>query len=224
LNERKLGALALLRNLRNLTQAGVPENEIRAAIAGLKAERALPYRFIAAARFAPALEDALQAKMFECLEGAEKLPGRTSLLVDVSGSMDAKLSASSDLTRIDAACGLAMLVRELSQSCGIWTFSNSTVQVAPRRGFALRDAIKASQPHGSTLLGKAVTEVLSKPHDRLIVITDEQSADAVPGPTQRGYMLNVASYKNGVGRGDWTRITGWSESVLSYITATERAA
>ena len=30
-------------------------------------------------------------------------------------------------------------------------------------------------------------------------------------------MVNVASYENGVGYGDWTRITGFSEAILDYI-------
>ena len=33
------------------------------------------------------------------------------------------------------------------------------MKVPPRRGFALRDAIINSQPHGGTYLGRAVTEI-----------------------------------------------------------------
>ena len=76
-------------------------------------------------------------------------------------------------------------------------FSNDLVEVPSRRGFALRDAVKDSQPHGGTELGKAVG--LLPARDRLIVITDEQSHDLVP--QQKGYMINVASNKNGVGYG-----------------------
>jgi hypothetical protein len=92
--------------------------------------------------------------------------------------------------------------------------------VPTRRGFALRDAIDASQPHGSTYLGRALEEI-REPYDRLIVITDEQSHDQVPNPKGKGYMINVASYKNGVGYGAWTHIDGWSESVIGYIRELE---
>jgi hypothetical protein len=51
--------------------------------------------------------------------------------------------------------------------------------------------------------------------DRLLVITDEQSHDNVPAPKGKGYVINVASNKNGVGYGKWTHIDGWSESVSS---------
>jgi hypothetical protein len=95
--------------------------------------------------------------------------------------------------------------------------------VPARRGFALRDAIDHSQPHSSTQLGQAVNELNEKSsYDRLIVITDEQSHDRVPAPTGRGYVINVASYKNGVGYGKWTHIDGWSESVVEYIRELER--
>jgi 60 kDa SS-A/Ro ribonucleoprotein len=36
-------------------------------------------------------------------------------------------------------------------------------------------------------------------------------------------VINVASYRNGVGYGPWTHIDGWSESVLEYIRELERA-
>jgi hypothetical protein len=36
-----------------------------------------------------------------------------------------------------------------------------------------------------------------------------------------GYVINVASYKNGVGYGKWTHIEGWSESVVEHIRTLE---
>ena len=48
----------------------------------------------------------------------------------------------------------------------------------------------------------------------LIVITDNQTHDRVPAPKGRGYVINVASYKNGVGYGKWVHIDGWSEAVV----------
>jgi len=77
-----------------------------------------------------------------------------------------------------------------------------------------------SQRHNGTYLGKAVEELNRKEkYDRLIVITDEQAHDTVPAPNGKGYVINVASYKNGVGYGKWTHIDGWSESVIEYIRA-----
>jgi hypothetical protein len=233
LSEQKLGALALLRNLRNMREAGVREAAVLGALRAVKTDRVLPFRFIAAARHAPQWEEALEQAMIKGVAAQPRLAGKTVLLVDVSGSMDAALSARSDMLRSDAACGLAVLLREVAEEVEVYTFSNGLVQVPARRGFALRDAILSSQAHQGTYLGEALAGIYDRePGDRLIVITDEQSHDAVPAPkahgegskTPLGYMINVASYKHGVGYGKWTHIDGWSEAVIEYIRTLELAA
>lgn len=222
IGEGKLGALALLRNLRGMLHAGVAKKTIVKALEDMRTDRVLPYRFIAAARHAPELEPELEHAMFRAIEGHAKLSGKTRLLIDVSASMDAMLSGRSEMRRLDAACGLAVLAREICDDVEIFTFSNVAKKVAPRRGFALRDAIISSQPHMGTWLGRAVEQV-DKKGVRLIVFTDEQSHDRVAAPKGAGYMVNVASYKHGVGHGDWSRVEGFSEKVLDWIIATEAA-
>lgn len=219
--DNKLGALALLRNLRGMLGAGVKKAAIVKALAAMHVDRVLPYRFIAAANHAPELEAELEAAMFRAIQGHEKLPGRTILLVDVSGSMDSPMSGRSEMRRLEAACGLAVLAREVCADVAIFTFSNDVKKVPARRGFALKDAIISSQPHSGTELGKAVSAVDEK-DARLIVFTDEQSADPVPAPKGRGYMVNVASYRHGIGHGDWQRVDGFSEKILDWIIANEK--
>jgi 60 kDa SS-A/Ro ribonucleoprotein len=223
LRERKLGSLALLRNLRNMKQASVKEELVFAALANMSTSRVLPFRFLAAARHVPQWEEPLERAMLSVLDGQEKLPGRTVLLVDVSGSMTYALSSRSEMLRTDAAYGLAILLREVCEKASVFTFSNDLVEVPPRRGFALRDALDASQSHNATYLGKALENIREK-YDRIIVITDEQSHDRVPGPRASGYMINVATNKNGVGYGPWTHIDGWSEAVVEYVREVERAS
>jgi len=224
LTENKLGALALLRNLRNMREAGVDEDLVLQALRSMNAARVLPFRFLAAARYAPQWEEALEFAMLKCVAEQEKLPGKTIVLVDISGSMTAPLSRRSEMLRTDAAYGLAVLLREIGEKVGVYSFSDDLVEVPARRGFALRDAIDASQRHNSTQLGKAVESLnQNEKYDRLIVITDEQTHDSVPGPKGKGYVINVASYKNGVGYGKWTHIDGWSESVVEYIRTLELA-
>jgi 60 kDa SS-A/Ro ribonucleoprotein len=218
--ENKLGGLALLRNLRLMQNAGVPRETIAGAIAAMRTDRILPFRFITAARYEPDFEPELESAMLKSIKDYARLPGRTRLRIDVSGSMFAPLSAQSEMVRAEAACGLAILAREVCDEVEIFTFSQDVVKVPPRRGFALRDAIINSQPHGSTFLGKAVTEIDRK-GDRLIVFTDEQSHDQVSDPQARGYMVNVASYQHGVGHGAWTRVDGFSEAVIAWIAMAE---
>jgi len=229
LREQKLGGLALLRNLRNMREAGVEEDLVLGALRSMNAARVLPFRFLAAARYAPQWEEALEQAMLKCVASQEKLAGKTIVLVDVSGSMTAPLSRRSDMQRTDVAYGLAVLLREIGEKVAVFSFSDKLVEVPARRGFALRDVIDASQRHNATRLGQAVDE-LNKNHasdnhgyDRLIVISDEQAHDTVPAPKGKGYVINVASYKNGVGYGKWTHIDGWSESVAEYIRALEAA-
>lgn len=232
LAENRLGYLALLRNLRGMLEVGVDAELISAALAtgaaAGRADRVLPFRFIAAARYAPALEQALDKAML--VAGSKErrpLIGKTTLLVDVSGSMMDRLSARSDLTRLDAACGLAIA---LSASCPaqdftVVTFSNNVVHIPSRKGMALRDAIVHSQPHGSTQMGAAIQAVQQRFPDteRLIVLTDEQAHDRVGSHNADiGYMINVSTEANAVGFGDWVRINGFSESVISFIAEHER--
>ena len=220
LAERKLGYLALLRNLRNMDQAGVDEALVTEAILARRgAHRVLPFRYVAAARAAPRYERWLDEALMETVLQGPVFDGRTVVLVDVSGSMDWRLSAKSDLSRLDAAATLASVI---PGDVRVFTFSNEVVEVPARRGMAGVDAVVRSQPHGGTLLGNAVKHVNRLPHDRLIVITDEQSHDAVPDPkAAKAYMVNVASTRNGVGYGKWTHIDGFSEAVLTYIREAE---
>lgn len=242
LSGNKLGALALLRNLRNMKTASVDHNKIFAALDRMKVDRILPFRFIAAARHAPQWEPNIEMAMLKCLETAQKIPGHTVMLLDVSGSMDQALSTKSDISRLDAAVGVAILLRELCERVDIFAFSMKLSTIPPRHGFALRDAIVNSQKHSGTPLGLAVRSIYapSTDHvkqidfgyhgmqpvdyqgqqlspDRLIVITDEQSHDNVPDPQGKGYMINVASAKNGVGYGKWTHIDGFSEAVIDWV-------
>lgn len=226
LAENKLSGLALLRNLRNFKETGVDEKLVRKALASMKVDRILPYRFITAAKYAPNLEPELEKAMFKAIDAkGKKIKGKTLLVLDVSGSMDEKLSAKSESTRLDAANGLAILGRELFEDVEIFSFSTGLVEVPNRRGFALRDAIMNSQAHGGTNLGSAISTLNStRKYDRIIVFTDEQSHDTVGAPLKgaTGYMVNVASNKNGVGYGAWNHIDGFSEAILDYIIEYEK--
>jgi 60 kDa SS-A/Ro ribonucleoprotein len=121
---------------------------------------------------------------------------------------------------MDAAAALAALVN--AAKLRVFTFSDAVKEVAARRGMAGVDAVVKSQPHGGTELGKAVEKINALEHDRLIVITDEQSRDRVGDPVARhAYMINVASNQNGVGYGRWVHIDGFSEQVIRFIHAYE---
>jgi hypothetical protein len=243
LNEEKLGALALLRNLRNMQQAGVDESLIREGLGKMKTERVLPFRFISAAKYAPQLEPQLEETMFRCLAAQEKLSGKSILIVDCSGSMHGPISGKSELDRLSAAAALAMLLREVCEEVAVYATAgddlrrtHATILIPPRRGFGLRDLLSYERTSGKIGGGgiflKEVIEYVRKEEkgkaDRIIVITDEQDCDLVNKPAsakpfgKNNYLINVASFKNGIGYGDWVHIDGWSEAIVDYIERFEQ--
>ena len=224
IKDGKLGYLALLRNLRNMMDAGCDKDLVSSAILERKgASKVMPFRYVAAARACPQLEKVIDQSLLACIHNMPKLSGKTIVLVDVSGSMDKRLSDKSDMTRIDAACALASLI---DGEVRVFSFSDQTIEIPHRLGMAGVDAISNSQKHNGTYLGRSIQEINSLNHDRLIVITDEQATDVFrcPIPTaQNAYMINVASYKNGIGYGNgWTHLDGFSESVIKYIMESEK--
>lgn len=229
IREGKLGGMAVLRNLRLMLASGVEPKLIRERL-DKGVARALPLRFVTAARHAPKLEDAIEKAMLKGIAGFERLAGSTGLVVDVSGSMNYQLAKKGETTRMDAAAGLAILLREKAEEFAIATFSDACVELPARRGFALRDAIVKSQAHSGTYLKRALSELKGKKEwaklERMVVITDEQSHDGIlPAWTPKAYVINVAPYQHGVSYGNgWTHIDGWSERVMDYIAAAEEEA
>lgn len=226
LKDGKLGYMALLRNLRNMRESGVDESLVfNALIEGADKSKALPFRYFAAAKAVPQWEPAIDQAMLASLDAMDTLPGKTLVLVDVSASMGGPLSGKSTLGRMDAGCALAALVAGIADSYLVYSFSMQLVAVPPRQGMALADAIQNSQDNSGTYLGAAIQKLdeMHDDYDRMIVFTDEQSHDPVPNPKRLGYMVNVASAKNGVGYGPWVHIDGFSEAVVQFIREYESA-
>lgn len=245
LRENRLGALAVLRNLRNMLESGVPLPVIAEGLqraVGSSKFGVLPFQFVAAARVVPALEPAIEKAMlggirrFVSESGDDftvsLLNGHTVLLVDVSGSMQDKLSAKSTLNRSDAAGAMAILLREVCNEVSVFDYNTTVREVPARSGFALRDAIR--RPSNGTYTGASakavldeVTRRLGRAPERIIVITDEQTdrfggaLPALPKET-RGYVMNVAPYQNGIAWGSWTTISGFSENLVKFIMSVEQ--
>lgn len=221
----RLGNEAFLKNLRNMGEAKVNPDLIRAYFRKLDLSRIMPFQLITAGRICPEWEPDLEEVLLQVARNYPKLQGKTVLLVDVSGSMNFAVALKSTTLRIDAAAGIAMQFREMCDNLEIYSFSENTVRVAPRRGFALRDAIVTSQPRRKTMLGLSATYLNQLGYDRIVVITDEQADEndvKLPDPVgQHNYIVNVGTEKNGVGYGKWLHIDGFSHSVVQYISSIE---
>lgn len=244
MEEGKLGALAFLRNLRNMVQSGISESEIRAYSKTVNVDKVLPFRYIAAARIMPQLSDMLEDMMFRSLAKAPKLPGRTVLIVDTSGSMCSGISAKSDLNRMDAAAALAMLAREICEEVAIYATAgkdyerkHATMRIPAHRGFALSNFITGQEVRHKIGQGGIfmvqVMEWVAKEEagnkvDRVLVFTDENDCDHGRDPATakvlapgKSYVMNIAAHQNGINSGRYEVISGFSEAVLEYIRTVE---
>ena len=239
--ERKLGALAFLRNLRNMHQAGIAKETIAAYAQSVRIDRILPFQFVAAAKAVPAWEGIVEEMMLRCLAAQPKLPGKTVLVVDTSGSMMDRLSAKSEMSRMDVAAALAILARELCEEPVIYCTAgddcrrvHATMLIPSRRGFALSDYVTGHEVRGKIggggiFLAQCMAHIKAeqKTADRVIVLTDEQDCDTKLNPETadafgvRNYLINIASAKNGIGYRKWLHIDGWSDKVLDYIAKHE---
>ena len=238
LKENRLGGLAFLRNLRNMEKAEVNFRLVNEAAKKINFSRVLPFRFLTAAKHVPGQEHLVEECLYQCCASRPKLPGKTILIVDVSGSMyGSSISKYSEMTRDRVACALAVLIRELCEEPRIYATAGSDARrthktkiVPARRGFALSDYIYG-QCHplgGGGIFLKQVMDYVydrEKSADRVIVITDEQDCDNKnSGAPQKAnafgrinYLLNVASYDRGIGYGKWVHINGWSDAVIDYM-------
>ena len=239
INEGKLGGLAMLRNLRNMEQAGVEDEIIRKGLVEMNTSRVLPFRFIAAAKYAPRFEKELEEAMMKSVAQLPKLKGKTVLIVDVSGSMSSGLSCKSEMNRLDAAKALAIILREVCEEVQIYATAGSdsscihkTELVAARHGFALGDAIDNAYNFlglGGIFLTQVMeyTQEKEKKADRTIIITDEQDCDYKLNPASANaygdlnYLINISTNKNGIGYNKFIHIDGWSEAIVNYILAFE---
>lgn len=221
LTEKKLGYLALLRNLRNMETAGVDYDLVADAIRDGNKDKIFPFRFVAAWRAAPAYERPLDAALRDVVAKLPAFKGRTAILVDVSGSMSDRLSQKSDMLRIDAASALAVCY---PGDCEVYSFSNHLVQVAGASGLGGINQIIGSQSHGGTNLAGALAS-LPRVYDRIIVITDEQTYGRVLMPTcKHSYIINVASYQPSIVYGSTVSITGFSENVFRFMAEHENGS
>jgi len=241
IGEKKLGALAFVRNLRNMKEAKVSRGVIERGFETINPKWLLPVNYMAAARYAPEWTRELEDLMLRGLSMKQKLPGRSVVVVDVSGSMRAALSDKSDMTRLDAAAAMAMLAAEMCEHVDIWVTAgddfrhlHNTVQLKSYRGFALADQIQnaLNSMGGGGIFTRQCLEYI-KAHSegkpaRIMVFSDSQDCDypgkRVPAPFgERNYIIDVGAHTHGVNYdGVWTaEIAGWSQHFLEYIAALE---
>ncbi|MDX3114840.1 TROVE domain-containing protein [Streptomyces scabiei] len=197
-----MGSMALVRNLRNLDQAGVGD-EVAAQVAAkisdpveVARSRQFPFRYLAAYRHAPSLRWAypLEQALGHSLANVPALPGRTLVLVDRSGSMFyARLSDRSELNRADAAAifGTALALR--AADADLVEFGTSSNTIKFRKGESVLKILERFGDLGGTDTTEAVRRHY-RAHDRVLIVTDEQFAPSRHGGPTDQVPANVPVY------------------------------
>ncbi|MFC5908662.1 TROVE domain-containing protein [Streptacidiphilus monticola] len=208
-----MGYMALLRNLRNLDEAGVSD-QVAQTIAARLADpeqvaksRQFPFRFLGAYRHAPSLRWAwaLEQALGHSLAHVPALPGRTLVLVDRSGSMFGGVSEQTKLNRADSAAVFGAAVALRAEHADLVEFGTTSRSVPFQRGESALRILERFHDLGGTNTTQAVQQHY-KGHDRVLIVTDEQAAyshlgtpaDQVPAHVPL-YTWNLAGYRPGHG-------------------------
>ncbi|MFJ4470346.1 TROVE domain-containing protein [Streptomyces sp. NPDC089424] len=236
-----MGAMALVRNLRNFDEAGVSD-EVAARVAArisdpaeVARSRQFPFRYLAAYRHAPSLRWSypLEQALGHSLAHVPALPARTLVLVDRSGSMFySRLSDRSELSRADAAAVFGAAVALRAADADLVEFGTSSDPVPFCTGESVLKVLERFGDLGGTDTTEAVRRHY-RGHDRVLIVTDEQfthhrhgdPTDQVPADVPV-YTWNLAGYRAGhgpSGTGNRHTFGGLSDAAFRMVPLLEAA-
>lgn len=239
LQDNKLGAMALIRNLRGMEEKGVTQSLIRKALSTMKVQGIFPWQFVTAYLNSPkTFAKDIEAAMLRGVGGIPKLPGKTIIIQDISGSMNRQLSRRGSMNRLQAASAMTMLLQEVCEESAVYATAgddykheHKTCKITARGFNMLNEMTDARNKIGSggIFLVQVMNYVkkLEGTADRIIVITDEQDCDDKLQPDKAdvfgrtNYLMNVSCEQNGIGYGKWTHIDGFSTACIEYLRAAE---
>jgi V8-like Glu-specific endopeptidase len=193
-----MGYMALLRNLRNFDQAGVPDavaERVAAKLADVEQvarSRQFPYRFVAAFRAAPSLRwgYALEKALEAATGNVPAFEGRTLVLVDTSASMSQRaFSARSTMTPVVAAAVFGVVMAKRGNAVDLHGFADGVfAHRVDRAASVLTEVDRFTARVGEVGHGTRIAEALRatyRGHDRVVIVSDMQT---FPDPAAvRGY-------------------------------------
>lgn len=177
-----MGYMALLRNLRNFEQAGVSGAVLTTVAARLAdpeqvaKSRQFPLRFLSAyrnitsERFAWPIEQALE----HSVGNIPRLNGRTLILVDVSGSMNDRLSARSELRRWDAAALFGVALAKRCESARVIAYNTQAYKISLTHP-VMRTVEDIKRIVGGGTLTMQTLAATYGGEARVVILTDEQA-------------------------------------------------
>ena len=238
----QMGYMALLRNLRNFEAAGVSA-EVLAQVAAKLADpaevaesRQLPFRFWSAWKHSGTLTfgPAIQAGLDHSVANIPAFHGRTLVMVDTSGSMNAPMSAKSKINRVEAAALFgACVIKRSSADSRLVMYATDAADVTPARGTAVLRTTEmivgkvGAVGHG-TNTWPSVAAAIDRfgDFDRIMVFTDMQdhpSGQSFPANTAV-YVWDLAGYKTAnieLGSGRYL-LGGLSDATFKLVPILER--
>lgn len=204
-----MGYMALLRNLRNFDEAGVPDviaDGVAARLADpeqVAKSRQFPMRFLSAYRSVPSLRwgHPLDRALTASVGNIPALGGRTLVLVDTSTSMNGPFSKDGKLMRWDAAVLFAVALAARCEYADVVSFSSTarcygdlpganTKQFPLVKAESLLRSLDRWKGGGWFLGGGTATAAALRRHyrdtfhSRVVIITDEQAAHDGPEVSQ----------------------------------------
>jgi len=200
IDSQRLGYMAMMRNLRNIVDAGVSPKHIELVCERLRDREAvlkskqLPFRFLAAYREIKAMNHSYGGFILDSLEQAiscsvENMRGfdlDTSVVIacDVSGSMQKPVSAKSKILLYDIGLLLGMLLQSkcANVTSGIFGDSWKTVPLARRQVLENVDAFykREGEVGYSTNGYRVIQDLIKRRHvaDKIMMFTDTQLWDS----------------------------------------------
>lgn len=224
IESRKLGYMALLRNLKNMLSYGVSDDHIEQVIKILgdpervKKSKQLPFRFFSAykmiednvegrvikSRVLNALDDALEVSF----SNIEKLPGTTAIITDESASMRwSKISSKSIIRSIDIGNLLGAAINKFSDNGIVIPFGETAKLVhLSERASVIENMSKLenSDVGHATYLEKAfaIIDKLDAAVDRVIIFSDMQCYSDINRSTNPNQSW-VSNYRKRTRKDTW---------------------
>jgi len=201
LRENKLGYMAILRNLRNISQQADLETMALAAkrltnVDAIKKSLVLPFRFVTAMDTVGAdLPRTLQVALAEALEislnNVPELPGKSLVAIDVSGSMMGgwhwgEKSTQSPIS-IAATLGAALYKK---QDADIILFDGKATyikDVNPMDSMATISKYIKEKARGGSTNFHSIFQMANKAYDRIFILSDMQGWDGGYKTPERDY-------------------------------------
>lgn len=252
IDSKRVGYMALLRNLRNILNANPSNvNKVLEYIENpeaVKKSKQLPFRYLSAykelgriggSRVFDALENAVEAS----IENMPRLEGTTVIAVDTSGSMSSSISAKSDVRCNEIAMLLGLMANKICDNSIFYTFDTSIRKYAVSHRTSILETVSKSCCGGGTDMYLPFEKMLSDniKADRVIVISDNMCNSGGGYYSRKTVQALADEYRRKTGNDIWVHaidlqgygtqqfhgaktniIAGWSEKVLDFIKLAEQ--